>query len=343
VDELRNNVPKALKAWDEEAIHQARVATRRLKAALELTKPVLSNEQRKPFSQVLRRLRRRLGPLRDLDVMIGHLKAMSRLKTHHRAVAWLLDRLERARIAARNEAEQQSSPGRVLARLGTWWGVREEVSSAREAIDTLLAEGLHLQLDSFAEQANHLVAGSGPYQARAKAEEPNDPHQLRIAGKSLRYTLEMAEVEGHDLPRKVMKAFKHMQESLGQWHDFVVLSERAMQESLAALLPHHDAVLQTEILDLAKALLRRSTKHLAEFAALWTQRGEELSAAIRTHFPLSRPVVATLEVVKPTDDVPSEAVAPVTDVIESKTDPDPTDSAADPIPEAPAQDVASNG
>jgi CHAD domain-containing protein len=326
VDELRENVPKALKEFDEEAIHQARVATRRLKAALELTGPVLPKDQHKPFSRALRKLRRRLGPLRDLDVMIGHLQAMSKQKTSHGAIVWLLGRLEQARVDARKMDAKESSPGRVLARLGTWWGVRDATASVREAIDSLLAEALHLQLDSFAEQADQLVARTTSQTVAVLDEEPNDPHALRIAGKSLRYTLEMAQAEGHDLPRKVMKAFKRMQESLGQWHDYVVLSERAMQESLAALLPHHDAALQNEVLDLAKSFLRRASKHLAEFATLWSERGAELSAAVRSHFPLSRPVAPVAE--------------PVT---APKTDPDPPGSAEPAIQEVPAPDAVSNG
>ena len=35
-----------------------------------------------------------------------------------------------------------------------------------------------------------------------------------------------------------------MQEALGLWHDYVVLTERAMQISLEELLPHHDADMQ---------------------------------------------------------------------------------------------------
>ena len=59
VEELRGHVPKAMKHWDADAIHQARVATRRLKAALDLLKPVLSDEHLKPFSRASKRLRRR--------------------------------------------------------------------------------------------------------------------------------------------------------------------------------------------------------------------------------------------------------------------------------------------
>ena len=54
VEDLRGNVPKAMKLWEADAIHQSRVATRRLKAALDLLRPVLSDEHLKPFAQASR-------------------------------------------------------------------------------------------------------------------------------------------------------------------------------------------------------------------------------------------------------------------------------------------------
>ncbi|HEY8750229.1 MAG TPA: CHAD domain-containing protein, partial [Tepidisphaeraceae bacterium] len=47
VEDLHKNVNKALRAFDAEAIHDARVATRRLKAAMGLLESVLSAEHRK--------------------------------------------------------------------------------------------------------------------------------------------------------------------------------------------------------------------------------------------------------------------------------------------------------
>ena len=104
----------------------------------------------------------------------------------------------------------------MLSRLGTWWGLREEVEEAREATDSLLAESLHAQLDSFAEQADRLTATPA---AGLRRFARQDPHAVRIAGKSFRYTLEMAGVQGHKLPAGIMKSFKRMQEALGMWHD----------------------------------------------------------------------------------------------------------------------------
>ena len=47
IGELHTQAPKALNDWDEEGIHRARVATRRLSAALDLVKPVVGKKRRK--------------------------------------------------------------------------------------------------------------------------------------------------------------------------------------------------------------------------------------------------------------------------------------------------------
>jgi len=141
----------------------------------------------------------------------------------------------------------------------------------------LLAESLHLQLDAFIERAGN------------DGELAGDPHALRIAGKSLRYTLEMAIEEGHRLPATVMRAFKQMQDALGLWHDFVVLAERLMDVSLDEQLPHHDADMQAGVLELTVLCVRSSARQLDRFSSLWSARGEELTRTIRQTFPLSRP------------------------------------------------------
>jgi CHAD domain-containing protein len=369
VEGLRQHVPSALKDFDEEAVHDARVATRRLKAALDLLEPVLSKGGRKPFARVLKRLRKRLGPLRDLDVMLGHLDEFSKSPRYAIAAKWLAERLLLCRQDERKRAGRKSSVVRTLGRLGAWWGLREEVAEAGEAVGSLLAESVHLQLDAFAEQADRIachVRGGGagtpiahePSTAGADASQPPapaapaqtrsidgaaanelprpspdlrrievpadsaaspggarkvsadaddgddaadaadatppaasdrlDPHELRIAGKALRYTLEMAAIEGHKLPPGLTKAFKAMQESLGLWHDYVVLTEAAMRTMLGDLLPHHDAGLSADVLELTRGALQRSARELQKFSSLWLERGETLTRTIRTAFPLTR-------------------------------------------------------
>jgi CHAD domain-containing protein len=285
VEDLRRLVPKVVKQWDADATHQARVATRRLKAVVDVLKPVLSGDNRKSFEKVLRQLRRRLGPLRDIDVMIGHLSDVKGARLRP-ARAWIGDRSKNRRDELRKTALKKITPAKMLARLGSWWGVREELAECHQAVDTLLAESVHLQLDAFVERAEALVANKP-----ANAADPAvaDPHELRIAAKGLRYAIEMAIVENHRLPAGVVRTFKQMQDSLGFWHDYVVLADCIMQISTEEMLAAHDASLQLSVLDVARSSVQSSARQLGRFNSLWRSRGEELARTIRESFPLTHP------------------------------------------------------
>lgn len=290
VEDLQRLVPPALRDSDEQAIHQSRVATRRLKAGVDLFRPVLSDDVRRRFAKTTRRLRRRLGPLRDLDVMLDHLGALSKQARHAPAVAWLAGQLRAKRETARGESREDASPAKVLAKLASWHDVRAEMVEAAEAVDSLLVESIHLQLDAFAEQAERIICPPG--QSRATAGAAQDVHQLRIAGKALRYTLEMAKEQGRPLDRRVMRSFKRMQEALGLWHDFVVLTEWAMRASLEGLLAHRDAKLQAAVLALARLTLGRAQQRLTKFGEMWAEQGAQLAQTIRARFPITHPVLS---------------------------------------------------
>jgi len=157
---------------------------------------------------------------------------------------------------------------------------------------------VHLQLDAFVEQANDL-----------EGQRRSDPHQLRIAGKSLRYTLEMAREHGVRLGASVTGLFKRMQTALGLWHDYVVLTERMMRESVECDLALHDPPLQAQILSLAQLSLRKSESRLKKMASLWRTRGQSLTQTIRQAFPLTRHPAAEVEAQIPaaTDALPLAA------------------------------------
>ena len=179
--------------------------------------------------------------------------------------------------------------------------MRQDVIDADPAVESLLVESLHTQLDQFIQRAGEIGPGS-------------DPHELRIAGKALRYTLELAKAEGHILPAIVLRTFKRMQECLGTWHDYVVLAERAMQASIDEDLPLHHPAMQRLVLKLVDHAMRKSQRELDRFARLWADHGGKLATTIREEF-------AGKEV----------AIAP-------QMDPDPAGSA---IPSAP-EDASTN-
>src|SRR5256885_13970967 len=119
IEKLRKTAPAALHDGEPEAIHDARVATRRMRAALRLIRPLISDEHRKPLARALRKLRRQLGEARDLDVMLDHLKILRRARSHAAAIEWLSTRLTECRDALRNDRSDDGASSRTLAKLGT--------------------------------------------------------------------------------------------------------------------------------------------------------------------------------------------------------------------------------
>ena len=291
VKDLRRLVPAALKRWDEEAIHEARVATRRLRAVLDLVEPLVSGGAVRPLRKGLRRLRRRLGPLRDLDVMIAHLRPLENHRRHRQAARWLSEELVRRRDDERRRArKKRSAADKWLAKLDAWETLRGEVIALGDGVETRMRASLLSQWQSFREQAerlsDHMLDSAaadpiGDADGDGLSLASADPHELRIAGKLLRYTFEMLARTRNRPPAVIKRTFKRMQDELGLWHDHVVLSEWGMRQSLEGLLAHHDPRLQAQVLALATMTLRNAERHLRLFALLWREQGGELSRIVQ--------------------------------------------------------------
>ena len=283
IEALKRHVPAAIGGFDQTAIHQARVATRRLKAGLDLLAPLCEKSAAKPLMKAGRTLRRRLGPLRDLDVVIDHLKSYPAPTSIKPAIEWQLNRMEKARIAAREEDVRDGKPpAKQLAPFEGWWSLRHALAEHSAAIRAILTDALHDGFHQFSLDADRLCGDSGAASI--------DVHQLRIHGKAVRYLFEIAEADGIRIPKSVFKSFKAMQESLGSWHDCVVLAELTMGESAEAQLAHHDPASAMRVLDLAKLFLRDSAKELGRFKSRWRKSGVMVRRVLAERAPLSRDV-----------------------------------------------------
>src|SRR2546423_8640706 len=146
MEQLHAQVPKALNVWEVDGIHQARVATRRLKAALDLVNPVVAKNRRKPLARVLRKLRRRLGPLRDADVILEHLDELAASAKYETAAHWVADRLRKQRESLRADSSRKGSAAAVLADLGAWYPVREQIAAGPGAPPGLAGAALAFAL-----------------------------------------------------------------------------------------------------------------------------------------------------------------------------------------------------
>jgi CHAD domain-containing protein len=289
---LKKLVPLALDQWDEEAIHDARVATRRLKAVLTLLDPALPSKKTRRLTKTTRKLRRQLGSLRDTDVMLGHLRELSARKQFTPAIGWVRDRLIADRQTLREKCHQKLSAPRVVAKLAAGRPLAERVQELGTAPAALLSEQLPTQLAAFSQQAEHLIRAM---ENAVQAAEPEDPHALRIAAKALRYTLELAPSAGFALPPAVLKNLKLMQDALGLWHDYVVLGERILRLALDSGVHYHDPVLYERLLDLSRLVSRHAQRQLRQFGNLWNDHGLQLQQDICNAFHIASPLTADKE------------------------------------------------
>jgi len=210
---------------DMEAIHQARVALRRLRSVLKMFHPLLDPPARDGFDEALRDLGRALGAARDWDVFVEEtLPAISRERAYARDPLRGLQepavRLrEHAHEALRRTLAEPALP-EMLRDLRAWSEGRAAFFP-EEASERSLEDEAPDLLERLAGRAlrrgQHLQHGSD-----------EDRHALRKALKTLRYGLQMVEaVYGKDAEKPYRKALAALQEDLGALNDAIAAGELA--------------------------------------------------------------------------------------------------------------------
>ncbi len=212
---------------DIEELHDMRVAVRRMRAALRVFSPYLDKTAYKPFRRALRRTGRILGTVRDLDVFRE--KAQQYLDALPDERRSELDPLLAAWQTAHGAARQG-----MLALLDSKAHVQFRKEFARflatpGAGAPAAAPASAAPLPQRVREAVPLLAVAGYAAVRAYAgrvEGKDTPlarlHQLRIAAKGLRYTLEFfREILPADV-EVLIDRIKGLQEHLGNLQDAVV-------------------------------------------------------------------------------------------------------------------------
>lgn len=200
-----------IREGNADAIHAARVATRRLRAALPIAWSNRTEQELANGRRTLRRIARALGRARDVDVALDILGGMElKVPGSHAAILGL-----RAELTSRQWREQR----RLIKRLENL-GVLEVSTSSRferilPAIEWRTDRRWLLLEDVLLRHAERLrdsvVAATGVY-------FPNRTHFVRIQTKRLRYLLELVPTEPPEL-RGAAKRLRRVQEVLGALND----------------------------------------------------------------------------------------------------------------------------
>jgi CHAD domain-containing protein len=249
---------------DPEDLHQLRVATRRSRAFLRAARPLLEREWSEPLRAELQWLGAALGPVRDLDVLLAHLResAVTLEAPEQHALRRLLELLEAERERARAsmlEALRSERYVGLLDRLESAARQPRLVSSALSVADIAAAEFRRLR---------RAVKRLPP--------EPSDEelHELRIRGKRARYAAELAAAAvGKPALRFVAEA-KAFQDVLGEHQDAVVAEDRLR----AALERVSGRALAFAVGRLVERERRRRALARAAFPRAWSRlerRGKE--------------------------------------------------------------------
>src|SRR5688500_16767070 len=104
----------AAQAGDVRSVHQARVATRRLREALPVLRASLDPSALNRARLQVREMTRALGPVRELDVALQHLDEFAnRGLLSDRAVARVRDVIVKERATRREKMLETITPGKV--------------------------------------------------------------------------------------------------------------------------------------------------------------------------------------------------------------------------------------
>ncbi len=221
----------AARAEDVECVHRMRVASRRLRTALELFGDCLPRRRVKDWAKEVRSITRSLGQARDADVQVLFVQQFLASVEDGKArpgLARLLLRLRQHRAAL------QQSVLKMLHRVGESGLIDRMTDSllrlrARQRLER--AEDAPPLTDALLQRASQTIAARleellayEPFLLQPQAADRH--HAMRIAAKHLRYAMEIFEPLLERALAEPVRWARKLQTVLGEIHDCDVWLER---------------------------------------------------------------------------------------------------------------------
>jgi CHAD domain-containing protein len=197
---------------DVEALHDLRVAVRRARAVLRVARGLFEREWVDRLRDELKWLGGELGPARDLDVLILH------VREEREEVG-----PDASPIVRRLERERRSARRRVLAALKSdrYIALLDDLRAGALHPPTVVADASLKRLARKAfKKLRRDVAALGP--------TPTDEalHRVRIRGKRARYAAEVATPVAGKRAEKFVTAAKQFQDVVGEHQDALVAEQK---------------------------------------------------------------------------------------------------------------------
>jgi len=252
---LGRELTKLTKEPAPASVHKFRTNSRRVEALLSEVAPELNRNDKK-LLKLLSRLRKKAGRVRDLDVEIASLRSL-KVPEGNGHKTQFVEELVQERAKREQKLARAFDPETAAE-------VRKRLKRAAREIDIPgNIEPLTLTLSKLAKLGRDHV----PLTEKTL-------HQYRIIGKRARYIAELAD---HDAEAKrIVDQLKHMQDVIGDWHDWLKLTQKA--EALFGGV--RDSALVAMLRNVTQAKFRQSVDTVAETrAALSGKKAEPVRVA----------------------------------------------------------------
>ncbi len=240
LDRFMSLEPKVLAGDDPDAIHDIRVASRRLQQVFDLLYPLPRSRETDRLRRRIRRARRALGEVRNSDVLLERLQQILGRKRAPARETWVaVEHYLRQR-----RADHFDRAVRKLTKVNlavSYIRLRSFLSAngadPRHPYSPTLLRPEEKGLEDFFTRVTQDLNKSWQAFESQIADSHRDPrpkviHGVRIAVKRLRYIIEVIHAFAVPGSAEAIAWLRDLQQHLGDWHDLEVL-ERVMVEMVA--------------------------------------------------------------------------------------------------------------
>jgi CHAD domain-containing protein len=238
LNRLMSYEAKVLKGDDANAIHDMRVASRRLQQVLDLLYPKPRAQEYRRLRRQIRRCRQALGDVRNFDVLLEIVGRLLARKRSARREAWTA--VQHYLLMRRSETFLRTTRKIGKINLSVFYVNLKELLHRDKTQDHAAEHHVHGAASSHPDFARDLTSALESTWGRFENQiehshreaRPEIIHGARIATKRVRYLLEVFHEFGVPGSADALVCLRQLQKDLGDWHDLEVL-EQTMIEMLA--------------------------------------------------------------------------------------------------------------
>jgi CHAD domain-containing protein len=255
---------------DPDAIHDMRVASRRLREALKLFAPVYRRKMVDTWYRTVSVVTKSLGAVRDADVFIDEFHSLLRTAkdpAERAALAYLIGFRQAERLGKLERMRKKLEAlqlGKARRRFEKAIGHPRDVPETQRPLRAMAEEAIESRVTSM---FGHLPAALTPENSEAQ-------HAMRIACKELRYAVETLASCFDESFDELHDLFVRFQDTLGELHDHDVFTA-----SLAEIRDSGDAaaagVTKQGLDEVIAALRERRGRYFTRFRRLCEANPEQ--------------------------------------------------------------------